>query len=84
MNKKTVTLKMLAQEIKAASDDYIAMKLSEKEFEEILFHYSFRYGDKIFSYYGSLKPTIQSHLGYQRCSLVESVLNKLNRPLNSI
>lgn len=81
MCKQTISIKNLAVEIKTASDDYIAMRISEKEFEELMFHIAFRYGNNIFTYNGSLKPTIQSHLGCRRCYLVQRTLDKLNVPM---
>lgn len=75
------SVKLLAQEIKAACDAYISKKMSEKEVQELIFHYSVHHGEKLFDFYGSLKPTIRDRLGTKRCRLIEHMLNGVQIPM---
>ncbi|MCR4437371.1 MAG: TIGR04540 family protein [Clostridiales bacterium] len=71
------TVKMLAKQIIAASDDYISMTMGEKEYRELILHYARYHGKKLFSYSkpGELNPTIQNRIGKKRVQLVELMLN---------
>ena len=68
------TVKLLAQEIKAASDAYISKQLSEKEFRELILHFAINHGKKLFCSSGSLNPTVQNRIGSKRCELVELMI----------
>ena len=71
------TVKMLAKQIIAASDEYISMNMDEKEYRELILHYARYHGKKLFSYSkpGALNPTIQNRIGKKRVQLVELMLS---------
>lgn len=75
------TVKLIARELKAACDAYIAKTMSEKEVRELIFHYSTHHGEKLFDFYGSLKPTIRDRLGIKRCCLMEHMLRGVQIPM---
>jgi len=68
------TVKLLAQQIKAASDAYISRKIKEKEYRELILYYATYHGKKLFSASGSLNPTVVNRIGKKRCGLVELML----------
>jgi uncharacterized protein (TIGR04540 family) len=68
------TVKLLAQQIKAASDAYISRKIKEKEYRELILYYATYHGKKLFSASGSLNPTVVNRIGKKRCELVELML----------
>ncbi len=72
--KNPTTIKLLAQQIKAASDAYISKKMKEEDFRELIFHYATYHGKKLFSASGSLNPTVINRIGKKRCELVELIL----------
>ena len=67
------TVKLLASQISLACDDYIARKLTEKQFRELLFHYASQHGKKLFST-KELNPTIINRIGKKRLELVNIIL----------
>ena len=72
--KNPTTVKSLAQQIIAACDSYVALKMPEKQFRELIVHYASQHGKKLFSQSG-LNPTIISRIGKKRVELVKIMLN---------
>lgn len=72
--KNPTTVKLLAKEIIAASDAYIAKQMGEKEYRELIVHYATYHGKKLFSASGSINPTVKNRIGSKRCGLVEIML----------
>ena len=72
--KNPTTVKSLAQQIIAACDSYVALKMPEKQFKELIVHYASQHGKKLFSHY-ELNPTITSRIGKKRVELVKIMLN---------
>ena len=72
--KNPITVKLLAVQIIKACDGYISLKLSEKQFKELLFHYASQHGTKLFSIKG-FNPTIVNRIGKKRLELVNIMLN---------
>ena len=72
--KNPTTVKLLAVQIIKACDGYISLKLSEKQFKELLFHYASQHGTKLFSIKG-FNPTIVNRIGKKRLELVNIMLN---------
>ncbi|NMB96998.1 MAG: TIGR04540 family protein [Clostridiaceae bacterium] len=72
--KNPTTIKLLAQQIKAASDAYISKKMKEKDFRDLILYYATYHGKKLFSASGSLNPTVINRIGKKRCELVELML----------
>jgi len=68
------TVKLLAKEIVAASDAYIAKQLGEREYRELIIYYATYHGKKLFSTNGSINPTVKNRIGSKRCGLVEVML----------
>ncbi|MCM8900653.1 TIGR04540 family protein [Caldicoprobacter algeriensis] len=68
------TVKMLALQIKQAADDYIALKISENEFTELILYYARYHGKKMFSRAGDLNPTLLNRIGKKRAELVKIAL----------
>ncbi|MCM8900190.1 TIGR04540 family protein [Caldicoprobacter algeriensis] len=69
------TIKMLALQIKQAADDYIALKISENEFTELILYYArYHHGKKMFSTIGDLNPTLLNRIGKKRAELVKIAL----------
>ncbi|AEV69236.1 TIGR04540 family protein [Acetivibrio clariflavus] len=68
------TVKLLAEQIKAASDAYISKQMNEKVFQELILLYATYHGKKLFSASGSLNPTVINRIGKKRCEVVELML----------
>jgi uncharacterized protein (TIGR04540 family) len=70
------TVKTLAKQIITASDEYIGMRMVEKEYRELIFYFARYHGSKFFSYetQGKLNPTIANRIGKRRVLLVELML----------
>jgi uncharacterized protein (TIGR04540 family) len=70
------SVKMLAGQIITASDDYIAMKMDEGQFQSLIVYYAKNHGRKLFSptKYGGLNPTILNRIGKKRAELVKIML----------
>ncbi|HOM35400.1 MAG TPA: TIGR04540 family protein [Clostridia bacterium] len=68
------TIKLLAQQIKTASDAYVSRRITEKEYRELILYYATYHGKKLFSLSGSLNPTVVNRIGKKRCELVELML----------
>lgn len=71
--KNPTTVKMLSSQILLACDEYISRKLSEKQLKELLFHYAYNHGNKLFSIKG-INPTIVNRIGKRRLELVNIML----------
>lgn len=71
--KNPTTVKLLAIQIISACDEYISLKLTEKQFRELLFHYASQHGKKLFSAKG-INPTIVNRIGKKRLELVNIML----------
>jgi len=71
--KNPTTVKMLAVQLQQACDEYIARKLTEKQFRELLFHYASHHGNKLFSIKG-FNPTIENRIGKKRLELLNIML----------
>lgn len=72
--KNPTTVKLLAIQIIKACDEYISLKLPEKQFLELLYHYASQHGTKLFSTKG-INPTIVNRIGKKRLELVNIMLN---------
>jgi uncharacterized protein (TIGR04540 family) len=68
------TVKSLATQLNRACDDYITLKISEKQFKELVFHYASRHGKKLFSIKG-INPTVVNRIGKKRVELVNIMLD---------
>ena len=72
--KNPTTVKLLALQIITACDSYIALKMPEKQFRELIIHYASQHGKKLFSKDG-LNPTVAIRIGKKRVELVEIMLS---------
>ena len=74
--KNPTTVKMLAAQIISASDSYIAMKIPEKEYQELIVYWAKYHGNKLFSYAhkSELNPTLLNRIGKKRTELVKHML----------
>lgn len=72
--KNPTTVKLLANQIIMACDSYIALKMPEKQFRELITHYASQHGKKLFSKDG-LNPTIGIRIGKKRVELVGIILS---------
>ena len=71
--KNPVTVKQLAIQIIRACDGYIAFKITEKHFNELIHHYANYHGKKLFSVDG-INPTIINRIGKKRLELLNIML----------
>lgn len=71
--KNPTTVKLLASQIISACDSYITLKMSEKQFKELITHYASQHGKKLFSKDG-LNPTVAIRIGKKRVELVKIML----------
>jgi uncharacterized protein (TIGR04540 family) len=72
--KNPTTVKLLANQLILACDSYIALKMPEKQFRELIIHYASNHGKKLFSVDG-LNPTILTRIGKKRVELVKITLS---------
>ncbi|HOI25778.1 MAG TPA: TIGR04540 family protein [Caldisericia bacterium] len=72
--KKPTTVKMLAAQIIKACDNYIALKIPEKQLKDLITYYAAQHGKKLFSH-ASLNPTIKNRIGKKRIELVNIMLS---------
>ena len=72
--KNPTTVKMLANQPIIACNSYIALKIPEKQFKELITHYASRHGKKLFSREG-LNPTVAIRIGKKRVELVQIMLS---------
>ena len=72
--KNPTTVKLLASQIILACDGYIALKMTEKQFRELITHYASQHGKKLFSKDG-LNPTVTIRIGKKRAELVNLMLS---------
>lgn len=71
--KNPTSVKLLAVQIIKASDDYIALRITEKHLRELFFHYATCHGNKLFSLKG-INPTIVNRIGKKRLELLNIIL----------
>lgn len=71
--KNPTTVKSLAIQLIEACDTYVALKMPEKQFKELIIHYASQHGKKLFSHNG-LNPTITIRIGKKRVELVNIML----------
>ena len=81
--KNPTTVKLLAVQIIKACDEYISLKLTEKQFRELLFHYASQHGKKLFFIKG-INPTIINRIGKKRLGLVNIMLEGCQQRLTAI
>jgi uncharacterized protein (TIGR04540 family) len=74
------TVKLLASLIIQACDEYIARKLTEKQFRELLMHFASTHGKKLFSRRG-INSTIVNRIGKKRLELLNIVLEGFQQNL---
>jgi|GEM_PF-639512 len=72
--KNPTTVKLLASQVILACDGYIALKIPEKQFRELITHYASKHGNKLFSKDG-LNPTVAIRIGKKRAELVNIMLS---------
>lgn len=72
--KNPTTVKLLANQIILACDGYIALKMTEKQFRDLMMHYASQHGKKLFSKDG-LNPTVTIRIGKKRVELVNIMLS---------
>ena len=74
--KNPTTVKGLAKQIINASDGYISMSMSEKEYRDLIIYFAQHHGKKLFSCkeHGKLNPTIENRIGKKRVQLVDLML----------
>lgn len=72
--KNPTTVKLLASHVILACDGYIALKMPEKQFRELITHYASQHGKKLFSKNG-LNPTVAIRIGKKRAELVNIMLS---------
>ena len=78
--KNPTTVKSLASQLITSCDNYIALKMPEKQLKELITHYASQLGKKLFSRNG-LNPTIISRIGKKRVELVNIMLSGFQRRL---
>lgn len=81
--KNPTTVKLLAVQIIKACNEYISLKLTEKQFRELLFHYASQHGKKLFSIKG-INPTIVNRIGKKKLELVNIMLKGYQQRLSAI
>lgn len=79
--KNPTTVKLLAVQMIQACDNYIALKISEKQFRELILYYASFHGKKLFGSKG-LNPTVINCIGKKRVSLVNIMLNGFQKTLD--
>jgi len=79
--KNPTTVKLLAVQVILACDGYIALKMPEKQFRELITHYASQHGKKLFSKDG-LNPTVTIRIGKKRAELVNIMLTGFQMGFN--
>lgn len=72
--KNPTTVKVLAAQIIKACDNYIALKIPEKQLKDLIVYYASKHGKKLFSRVG-LNPTIENRIGKKRIEIVNIMLS---------
>ncbi len=72
--KNPTTVKSMAVQINTACDNYISLKLTEKQLKELIAYYASKHGKKLFAQ-GGLNPTIANRIGKKRAELVNIMLS---------
>ena len=67
---------MLASQLIESSDDYISKKICEKEYRDLVTHFSRYHGKKLFSssMTGKLNSTVINRIGKKRAKIVNKML----------
>lgn len=74
--KNPTSVKMLALQIVNACDQYISMNLTEKQLKELLLHFAFKHGTKLFDSRGhDINPTVINRIGKKRLLLIKIMLD---------
>lgn len=68
------TIKILIQELKKATDDYIARKINGDELKQIIWVWADNAGDKMFNGSSEFNPTVEQRVGAKRLNLVKHML----------
>lgn len=71
--KNPTTVKLLASQIILACDKYIARQFPEKQFKDLMVHYAYSHGKKLFSKDG-INSTIVNRIGKKRLELLNLML----------
>jgi len=72
--KNPTTVKMLASQLITACDSYVTLKMTEKQFKELITHYASLHGKKLFSK-DRLNPTVALRIGKKRVELIQIMLS---------
>ena len=75
------TVKLLAAQIIQACDGYIARKLTEKQFRELVVHFASNHGKKLFCITG-VNPTVINRIGKKRLELLNIMLEGFQQKLS--
>jgi len=78
--KNPTTVKLLASQIIQACDEYIAKKITEKQFRELFMYFASNHGKKLFSRRG-INPTIVNRIGKKRLELLNIMLDGFQQKL---
>ncbi len=74
------SVKLLAAQIIKICDDYIALKITEKQLREFILHYATYHGKKLFSVNG-FNPTVINRIGKKRLELLNIALEGFQQRL---
>lgn len=72
--KNPTTVKLLAQQLITACDQYLSLKISEDRLKELVWYYGKYHGLKLFSGQ-ELNPTVLNRIGKRRADLVLRMLS---------
>lgn len=79
--KHTTTIKVLIQELKRISDDYLARKISEDTLRYYIQYWATNSGHLLFVGSNTFNPTVQQRIGSKRLKLVEQMLEGMQYTL---
>jgi uncharacterized protein (TIGR04540 family) len=77
------TVKMLATEINAACNAYIARKIGGDELKKLIFHYATNYPEMLFNAQ-DLNPTVLNRIGKKRAKLLDKVFEGYQITFNAL
>ena len=72
--KNPTTVKLLASQVILACDGYITLKMTQKQFRELITHYTSQCGKKLFSK-DDLNLTVATRIGKKHAELVNIMLS---------
>ena len=72
--KNPSTIKQLAEQLIAATDAYLTLRIEENDLQNIILHYASKHCKKLFGKNGKINPTIRNLIGKKRRELVELML----------